>query len=113
MYIDSCSEASLISETCVKKLGLSRSNVKVMVSGLGQQAAGTTLGFVMLLSYPPEPGQANFRWHRTRSSGRLSQGMRVVDGRVAQRQILGGLQRQPGSFLSVSLLRTQQQATRE
>ncbi|XP_065077326.1 uncharacterized protein LOC135700674 [Ochlerotatus camptorhynchus] len=42
--IDSGSEASLISEVCVKKLGLSRSNRKVTVSGLGQQAAGTTRG---------------------------------------------------------------------
>nr|XP_029710301.1 uncharacterized protein LOC109422104 [Aedes albopictus] len=47
--IDSGSEASLISEACVQKLGLPRSNGKVVVSGLGQQTAGTTRGLVKLV----------------------------------------------------------------
>ncbi|XP_065075161.1 uncharacterized protein LOC135698941 [Ochlerotatus camptorhynchus] len=47
--IDSGSEASLISEACVKKLGLSHSNEKLTVSGLGQHAAATTRGLVKLV----------------------------------------------------------------
>ncbi|XP_038106574.1 uncharacterized protein LOC119766211 [Culex quinquefasciatus] len=46
--VDSGSEASLISESCVSKLGLPRANGKVAVTGMGQQAAGTTRGVVKL-----------------------------------------------------------------
>ncbi|XP_038117303.1 uncharacterized protein LOC119769345 [Culex quinquefasciatus] len=46
--VDSGSEASLISEACVSKLGLPRANGKVAVTGMGQQAAGTTRGVVKL-----------------------------------------------------------------
>ncbi|XP_058464504.1 uncharacterized protein LOC131438467 [Malaya genurostris] len=46
--LDSGSEASLISESCANKLGLSRSSGKFLVSGLGQQQAGTTRGLVRL-----------------------------------------------------------------
>nr|XP_029734345.1 uncharacterized protein LOC109426131 [Aedes albopictus] len=47
--IDSGSGASLITEACVNKLGISRTNGKVVVSGLAQQSAGTTLGIVKLV----------------------------------------------------------------
>ncbi|XP_062715075.1 uncharacterized protein LOC134291391 [Aedes albopictus] len=47
--IDSGSEASLITEATVNKLRLPRSNAKFVVSGLGQQQAGTTRGLVELV----------------------------------------------------------------
>ncbi|XP_055611269.1 uncharacterized protein LOC129757912 [Uranotaenia lowii] len=46
--IDSGSQASLISEICVNKLRLPRTNAKVVVSGIGQQPAGTSRGLVKL-----------------------------------------------------------------
>ncbi|XP_058817689.1 uncharacterized protein LOC131680998 [Topomyia yanbarensis] len=48
VLIDSGSQASLIKEDCVQKLELPRRNGKLIVSGLGQQEAGTTRGVVML-----------------------------------------------------------------
>ncbi|XP_062712285.1 uncharacterized protein LOC115269273 [Aedes albopictus] len=47
--IDSGSGASLITEACVNKLGIPRTNGKVVVSGLAQQSAGTTRGIVKLV----------------------------------------------------------------
>lgn len=46
--IDSCSGASLISEACVTRLGLSRSNARFAVTGVAGSAAGTTKGAVRL-----------------------------------------------------------------
>lgn len=46
--IDSGFEATLILKACVNKLGLPRTNGKVVVSGLGQQSAGTARGLVKL-----------------------------------------------------------------
>ncbi|XP_062537728.1 uncharacterized protein LOC134206064 [Armigeres subalbatus] len=47
--VDSGSEASLVTEACVRKLALPRSNGKLTVSGLGMQVAGTTRGLVKLV----------------------------------------------------------------
>ncbi|XP_062710860.1 uncharacterized protein LOC134288944 [Aedes albopictus] len=47
--IDSGSGASLITEACVNKLGIPRTNGKVVAFGLAQQSAGTTRGIVKLV----------------------------------------------------------------
>ncbi|XP_058827110.1 uncharacterized protein LOC131694791 [Topomyia yanbarensis] len=48
VLINSGSQASLIKEDCVRKLELPRRNGKLIMSGLGQQEAGITRGFVTL-----------------------------------------------------------------
>ncbi|XP_038122496.1 uncharacterized protein LOC119771145 [Culex quinquefasciatus] len=48
VLIDSGSQASLVTEECVRKLELPRRNGKLAVSGLGQQEVGTTRGVVTL-----------------------------------------------------------------
>nr|XP_029710293.1 uncharacterized protein LOC109623019 [Aedes albopictus] len=48
VLIDSGAQASMVTEDCVRKLGLVRRNGKVVVTGIGQQAAGTTRGVVTL-----------------------------------------------------------------
>ncbi|XP_065078247.1 uncharacterized protein LOC135701392 [Ochlerotatus camptorhynchus] len=48
VLIDSGSQASLVTESCVRKLQLPRRNGKLVVNGLGQQEVGTTRGVVTL-----------------------------------------------------------------
>ncbi|XP_019534182.2 uncharacterized protein LOC109405551 [Aedes albopictus] len=48
VLIDSGAQAMMVTEDCVRKLGLVRRNGKVVVTGIGQQAAGTTRGVVTL-----------------------------------------------------------------
>ncbi|XP_039447364.1 uncharacterized protein LOC120426643 [Culex pipiens pallens] len=46
--IDSCSGASLISEACMTRLGISRSNARFPVTGVAGTQAGTTRGMALL-----------------------------------------------------------------
>ncbi|XP_055526934.1 uncharacterized protein LOC129719565 [Wyeomyia smithii] len=48
VLIDSGSQATLVSEDCVKRLKLPRRNGKLLVSGIGQREIGTTRGMVSL-----------------------------------------------------------------
>nr|XP_029733924.1 uncharacterized protein LOC115269388 [Aedes albopictus] len=48
VLIDSGSQASLVTEACVRKLKLPRRNGKLVVNGLGQQEVGTTRGLVTI-----------------------------------------------------------------
>ncbi|XP_065082272.1 uncharacterized protein LOC135704713 [Ochlerotatus camptorhynchus] len=48
VLIDSGAQASMVTEDCLRKLGLVRRYGKLVVTGIGQQAAGTTRGIVTL-----------------------------------------------------------------
>jgi hypothetical protein len=49
--LDSGSQASLISEACVQRLGLQRSRSNVTISGIGQSGSGNSRGKVKLVIY--------------------------------------------------------------